>query len=270
MVEHGGAEPVGGLARGAERRNAKPLEHARERRGEQRPLRGQHPKIVRERRGIRTEQRFRHDRERQLIHGGAHVDHLAVGPLLGRGSRQRRHRRAVGRELTAAERGLQRPALGMMALALAGEEPVAQQPAGALHQAALPELVGVVHQHLAHVVGMREEERVPAAEPERGDVALLPGEPQRGSHWCRARTRARGRAAAARASEGRSPRRRAVQSRAPRWRSNPDADRHGIRRPNERSGWARSWLSGVSCTNSPPGASTRAISASACAARAMW
>jgi hypothetical protein len=66
----------------------------------------------------------------------------------------------------------------MMALAFAGEEPVAQQSAGALHQATLPELVGVVHQHLPHVVGMREQKRVPPAEPERGDVALHPGEPK--------------------------------------------------------------------------------------------
>jgi hypothetical protein len=164
----------------------------------------------------------------------------------------------------------------VMTFALAGEKAVAKQPAGAAHETTLPEGRGVLDQHLVHVIGMRQEKRVPGAQPEGGDVALLAGQtqeevvgvaPEPGrvteKRQCRGDAIDRHHAHTVR-------RRRAVHSRAPRCGSKAAFDRHGIRRPKDRSGWAKSWLRGVSCTNSPPGASTRAISTRASAAREMW
>src|SRR5262249_1053197 len=161
----------------------------------------------------------------------------------------------------------------LMVASLAGQETVAEQPAGPPHEMALSELGRVVDEYAAHLVGVREQKGIPGPQPEDRDVALGPG--QAGQEaigagpepWALAQQRQRGRKRTRHQAWG--VRRRAVHRSRLRCRSNAGVDRHGMRRPNERTGCARSWLTGVSCTKSPPGASTRAISTSASAARAI-
>ena len=54
---------------------------------------------------------------------------------------------------------------------------VAQQAAGALQQISFGEFGRVIHQHGADLIGVREQECVPATQAEAGHVTLLSGEP---------------------------------------------------------------------------------------------
>jgi hypothetical protein len=83
--------------------------------------------------------------------------------------------------LPAAECRLKPPALAAVEIPLAGEQTVAQQPASAPHEASLPEGVRVVHQHLADMIRVGQQERVLSTQSEGGDIPLGSRESQQES-----------------------------------------------------------------------------------------
>jgi hypothetical protein len=68
-----------------------------------------------------------------------------------------------------------------VSLAFTGEEPVAQQPASALHETALAEISGPFDQHGANQVGVSQQHGLGPAKSEPGDVTLLPSDAQQKS-----------------------------------------------------------------------------------------
>ncbi|MGD1098206.1 MAG: hypothetical protein ABSB35_40250 [Bryobacteraceae bacterium] len=76
------------------------------------------------------------------------------------------------------KRGLDETALPRMKLAFAGEQPIAQQHAGAYQHAALGEVSLMSDEHVFNRIRMAERVKVLRTEPEMDQVAVFAGDLQ--------------------------------------------------------------------------------------------
>jgi hypothetical protein len=104
------------------------------------------------------------------------VELLAVLPALAREQALLHHHLAVVLDALAMKRGLRQAALPFVQLAFAREQAFAEDDFRALQGQAFDEGRLPGHEHLAHEVGMIEEEEAPRADLERRSVAVRPGE----------------------------------------------------------------------------------------------
>ena len=123
---------------------------------------------------VRVEKRLSDDRQRQARHLRVHVDDVAVSPSLREIPRRAGHHVRVAGDARGMERRLGHPALAPVEVALAGEQPVAQDAARLLEALALHEVVVPGDEHLAHQIGMVQQMDAERADAGHGDVALLP------------------------------------------------------------------------------------------------
>ncbi len=111
-----------------------------------------------------AEERRAHDLQRQAHHRGGEVDGRAVPEALLYRLRPRRDHRGVVRDALVDERGRHHPTLAAVEVALAGEQPVAEErPAEVAEPVALHERFAVLDQHL--VRELRRGDHVRLEEP---------------------------------------------------------------------------------------------------------
>ena len=106
---------------------------------------------------VGIEQRAPRDRERHAHHLLVHIELLVRVPVALEPLGELRHRRAVAREPLLVKGRLDEPALAQMVLALAREQPLAQQHLRHLERASLHERLLLAHEHRLDVIRMREQ-----------------------------------------------------------------------------------------------------------------
>ena len=113
---------------------------------------------------VGVEKRLAHDGQRQPHHLLRHVDLRAVLPAVGGARGVIRHDFGVAAHALAVKRGLHQPPLAQVVVALAGQQPLAQQPLGDLQRAAFAEHAMIGHQQVADHVRVVEQVHVRVVE----------------------------------------------------------------------------------------------------------
>ncbi len=159
--------PRGDLAEQAGVGRRQPAEHPEARRQGPRGLAGL---VVLD---VRVEDHLRQRRHRQPDHLVRNVHDLAVPPSVGDSSGALDQQADVLRHPAVMEHGLDEPALPVVDLPLARQEPVAEQALRLLEDRALLEARMVGDEDVLHVVRVADQEHPEPAHVERRDVAVL-------------------------------------------------------------------------------------------------
>ena len=102
-----------------------------------------------------------------------HVDRVAIVPPVAGDPRAIHHFAGVRGDALTVKGGLHEAALPQVKVPLARQQTFAQQHLRALEDVSLHEGALMRHQHIAHVIGMRDEMDVQIPEPRARDVTLL-------------------------------------------------------------------------------------------------